>query len=287
MLMLSYFFFRCLVNVCLARKFNKKYRFRQAFKMEMEIAFFNAITPFSTGGKPYEIYSLNKNKLKIVDASNVAIQNFIVYQIALILLGVIALIINNVYKVLDNNIFTNLVYIGFLINTLVIVVLFIVSFAKKTNRKILKVLVKILSKLKIIKNKEEFKENIEHQLLDFHKGAEILLSKKFEFIKLIIFQVISLTAFYLVPLALMYATGDYTSLTPLYSIVVSAYVMLIGSFVPMPGGVGGLEYVFVTFSNQFIKGSKVFLVMILWRFVTYYFGFIIGAIFVSLNKKEK
>ena len=60
--------------------------------------------------------------------------------------------------------------------------------------------------------------------------------------------------------------------------------MLIGSFVPIPGGSGGLEFGFVSFYGNFIHGSKLMAIMLLWRFVTYYFGMFVGAI--SLNMKK-
>jgi len=287
LLMLTYYLFRSLVNTLLARKFNKEYSLRQAFKMELEIAFFNGVTPFSTGGKPYEIYSLKKNKLHIADATNVAIQNFVIYQIALILLGLFALIYNNVFHVISGkNILVNLVYIGFLINTLVIIVLFIVSFAKKANKFISKKVIGLLSKLKIIKNKEETTKHFHEYLYNFHKGTEILLQNKLEFVLLVFMQVISLIAFYLIPMIILFGLGNYEALNGLESIVISAYVMLIGSFVPMPGGTGGLEYVFLVFFGTYIKGPSLNAIMLVWRFITYYFGFVVGAIIFNIRKKD-
>ena len=83
---------------------------------------------------------------------------------------------------------------------------------------------------------------------------------------------------------LLYATGDFESFIVFEAIVTSAYVMLIGSFVPIPGGSGGLEYSFIAFYSSFIGGSKLTAIMLLWRLVTYYFGMIVGA--VSLNMKK-
>ena len=68
-------------------------------------------------------------------------------------------------------------------------------------------------------------------------------------------------------------------------IVTSAYVMLIGAFVPIPGGTGGLEYGFISFYGNFITGPSLNAIMLLWRFITYYFGMILGAIILGLRKK--
>ena len=90
---------------------------------------------------------------------------------------------------------------------------------------------------------------------------------------------------YLVPIAILYSTGDYFSFGILECVIASAYVLLMGSFIPLPGGTGGLEYGFIAFFSNFLSGSKLTAVMLLWRFVTYYFVMILGAIFLNLRKK--
>ena len=62
--------------------------------------------------------------------------------------------------------------------------------------------------------------------------------------------------------------------------------MLIGSFVPIPGGTGGLEYGFTQFFGNFISSSKLMAIMLTWRFVTYYLGLFVGAIAVNIKTKE-
>ena len=67
-----------------------------------------------------------------------------------------------------------------------------------------------------------------------------------------------------------------------------AYVMIIGSFVPIPGGTGGIEYSFIFFFQYLISGSILHAAMLVWRLISYYLGMIFGAIALSLyRKKEK
>ncbi|MFV0249703.1 MAG: YbhN family protein [Bacilli bacterium] len=287
-LILSYFFFRAITTMILAKKFNKNFSIIKALKLEFEMAFFNGVTPFATGGQPYVIYSLKKSNLKMVEATNVTIQNFIIYQIALVLLGLYAIISNYIFKQIpNNNILNELAFIGFFINSLVIIFLFVISFAKKTNRYLLKKIIKLLVKIKIIKNEKEFNDKFENNLNEFHIGAELLLKNKWKFITLIICQIVSLISIYLIPLSILYGMGDYTSYNSVICIILTAYVVLIGSFIPMPGGTGGIEYAFVVFFGYFITGAKLSSVMLIWRFITYYFGIIIGAILLNFRKEEK
>lgn len=285
-MMFMYWMIKALVRKKLVSKFNKNYKFIDSFKLSLELNFFNGVTPFATGGEPYEVYSLTKHGIKGTDSTNIMIQNFITYQIALVLLGMIAIITNQFVHIFPSGFLTYLITIGFTINFLVIVFLFVITFGKKIDKFIMKIIVFILSKFKIVKNKENTLEKFHNYLEEFHEGATILLKDKKTFIKMIMLQFLSLSIFYLIPLILLYGMGDYSSLNGYKSIIISAYVMLIGSFVPIPGGTGGLEYGFIAFYGNFIKGSKLNAIMLLWRFITYYFGIMLGAIVLNFKRKK-
>ena len=287
LLALSFWFFKAIATTRIANIFKKDYSIKKGMRLVLETNFFHAITPFAVGGQPYEIYSLKKSKLKITEATNVSIVNFIVYQIALVLLGIIAIVYNHHFVLLkENDLLKNLVVIGFLVNFIVIVALFLLTCTKKINKILMKFIIKVLNKIHIVKNKDEKIKQFNEYLNEFHQGAKILLHDKKLFIKLIFVHFIGLISSYLIPLTLAYAMGI-SSYTGIEAIVLSSYVMLIGAFVPIPGGTGGLEYGFMTFYGSFIKGSKLNAIMLLWRFITYYFAMILGAILLGIRKKEK
>ena len=287
LLALSFWFFKAIATTRIANIFKKDYSIKQGMRLVLETNFFHAITPFAVGGQPYEIYSLKKSKLKITEATNVSIVNFIVYQIALVLLVIIAIVYNHHFVLLkENDLLKNLVVIGFLVNFIVIVALFLLTCTKKINKILMKFIIKVLNKIHLVKNKDEKIKQFNEYLNEFHQGAKILLHDKKLFIKLIFVHFIGLISSYLIPLTLAYAMGI-SSYTGIEAIVLSSYVMLIGAFVPIPGGTGGLEYGFMTFYGSFIKGSKLNAIMLLWRFITYYFAMILGAILLGIRKKEK
>ncbi len=69
----------------------------------LSIQFFNNVTPFSVGGHPYLIYGLKKQELTLGQNTNVAFQDFIVYQIALILFSSLAIIVNFILNIFALN----------------------------------------------------------------------------------------------------------------------------------------------------------------------------------------
>lgn len=284
---LGYYYFRTLSLHNFVKKFNKELKFKEIFKIVFITQFFDGITPSSSGGQPYQIYAFNKEKISIANATNIVIQNFIVYQIALVLLGLIAVISNKYLNLFESvGVIKKLIIVGFIINVIVIIGLFSLAFMKKLNKFIVKIIIKILSKLKIIKNKEEIVNNLNQTVENFHKGAKILLKNKTEFVITIMYNFIALLLFYAIPVVILYGLGNYNSMNIIESIIASAHVMLIGSFIPIPGASGGLEYAFTQFYGVFIENSTLTLVMLLWRTLTYYLGVIIGAVLLNIRKKR-
>lgn len=280
-----YWFLRSLALHKFTKKFKKDNKYASSLQCMLRTQFFNAITPFSTGGQPYQIYYLTKSGLSPTLATNIIIQNFIVYQIALVFLGIMAVLANFIFHIFNEvSLLQHLVLIGFLANTIVIIILFIVSFSKKLNKKIITIGITILTKLHLVKDKEKKLQEWYEYINKFHAGAKVLLTDKWEFCKTIIYNVVALSCLYAIPVVLLYSMGDFNSYNILIAIVTSAYVMLIGSFVPIPGASGGLEYGFMSFYGNFIGGAKLKAIMLLWRFVTYYFGLIVGS--VALNIKR-
>lgn len=288
LLIISYWFFKAIALNKIIKTFKEDYNMKKSFKFILEINFFNAITPFSSGGQPFELYKLKKEKLKMADATTVVIEQFVVYQIALVTLGLIAIITNHLFHIFPNNsVLKNLVTFGFIVNTLVTLILFLLAFTKKTNKIIVDKVIKILHKIKIVKNEEKQIEKFNKYINELYDGTKSLLKDKKSFMGMIFMNFMGLICLYLVPLAILYSTGNYTNFNGLTSIVSSAYVMLIGSFVPIPGGTGGLEFGFIKFYGNFVKGSLLTAIMIVWRFITYYIPMVIGSIAFGINKKER
>ena len=259
-----------------------KLSLKEAIKHNIITQFFNGVTPFSTGGQPMEVYMLMEHDIPIAKATNQTIQSFIFYQIALVICGSVAVINNFLFPIFPKvRILQILVLLGFAINVLVVVFLILISRSKRVTNKLSKISIKVLKKLK--RNVDE--EDIKQKFSDYHEGFKELRKRKRLFIGGVLLNIISLLCLYIVPMFLLYAMGDFTSLTVNNTITASAYVYIIGGFVPIPGASGGIEFGFTKFFGNFIVGHKLSAVLLLWRFITYYVGVIIGALVFNFEKK--
>lgn len=266
----------------------EKYSLKEAIKHNVIVQFFNGITPFSTGGQPMEVYMLKEHGIRVSRGTNFIIQNFIFYQVALVIFGIFAVWYNAKYHLFpDSPILRNLVFLGFIINTLVAVFLFILAFSKKVTSSLTYYVIHILAKLKVIKNKEKTEEKWSERIDEFHKSTQELKNRKLLALVGVLLNLASLACFYLVPLFIVYSLHDFESLTATQSMVTSAYVLIMGSFVPIPGASGGIEYGFLKFFHAFLTSGITSAVLLVWRFITYYLPMIIGAIVFNIDERRK
>lgn len=264
----------------------KKITLMEAFKHNTIIQFFNGITPFSIGGQPMELYMIRSHNIKTTEATNIVIQNFIFYQFALVILGAVAVLYNFIFRIFPEvTLLRNLVLIGFIFNALVAVMLIVVAVSKRFTRKCMHIVLAIGSKIKVIKDKEKMEDKLTLKLKEFHDSAKELNKRKKLLVFGVLLNIVSLICLYIVPLFVLYSLGEFNDVSVLGAITASAYIMVMGSFVPLPGGAGGVEFGYLQFFGSFIAGPILTTSLLIWRVITYYLGMIIGGIAFNFDKK--
>lgn len=283
---LSYTFLKSIVTNDIINKF-KKFDIKKTFDLQLMTFFFNAITPFSTGGQPFQVYVLKKNKLSLSDGTNVIIQESIIHQISLIMVGLLAIIMNQIFNIYKfEGIMLTFLILGFGLNILIIFLLFLISHSNKIDKLLTKYIVKLLTSFRIIKNKEIL--NKLHNTIDnFNYNSKILLKDKKRFIKLILANCLALLCLYVVPITIAFSFNEYISFNGMIAIVLVSFISIISSYVPLPGGIGGQEYLFILMFGAYVNQPLLSSLMIMWRFVTYYLPMIVGALIFNIKNKVR
>lgn len=281
-------FFQSMSQYRFLREVKEDYKFLSCLKLMTMAMFFNAITPFSSGGQPFEMYLLNKENIKVSDSANALLQNFITYQFALIFIGTIAIIFNRILGIFpDGNLLKNVVLVGYIINIIVMSLIIIFSRAKKMNTKIFSKIFDFIFHFKFIKNRDEKRKKCEKTLDEFYNSTAIMKNNFKNTILSFVFNLLSLICLYLIPVFIFYSLNKYDIINISKSVVLSGYTFLIGSFVPIPGAAGGLEYGYMDFFGVFANGGILSASMLVWRIITYYLGMVVGGItLITYRKKE-
>lgn len=266
------------------KEHKKNYSFKSAFCLTLIGQFLNGITPFSTGGQPFQVYLLKKDGHRISDSTSAMVKDSIAYQVALLIMGIFSITLNLVLKTIPvNSSLTPLIIIGFLINIMVLLFLFMIIRMRKTTLSIINKLLLILNKIRK-KNTDQLKKRIEKGLDNFYNCYAELRKNKKQFIITVLTNVINLTLLYMIPY-IIFKSLNTNTFDIMCSIMLTSFVMLMGNFVPIPGATGGIEYGFIKFFGIFNTNISVISgAMLLWRFVTYFFGMLMG--FIMLIIKE-
>lgn len=179
-LIFIYWLLRSLCLYVIVREYNPKAKYKKMLHQTLITQFFNGITPFSTGGQPMQVYMLRKSGVKVASATNIIVQDFIMYQLALIVIGVLALFANWHYQFFAvSSTLKSLITLGFLINILVGIGLLFISFSKKFNDFVGKLIIKLGTKVKLIKDKDKIVAKWEEKLAEFHGSARLFKRKNY------------------------------------------------------------------------------------------------------------
>ena len=109
------------------REHKDDYSFKNSFNLTLIGQFLNGITPFSSGGQPFEVYLLKKEGHRISDSTSAMIKDSIAYQSAHLIIGIISIILNLSFKIIPlRSGVTWLIILGFIINIVVLLFLFMI-----------------------------------------------------------------------------------------------------------------------------------------------------------------
>ena len=270
----------------LTKLYNKGIPFSFQIYLGVIGRFFSGITPLATGGQPMQVYELHKKGVSVTNGSNIAIQAYMIFQVALMFMGTIAIIINKVFNLFaDMPFLKQMTIIGFLINFGILLVLILISFSKSFNKNVIHSIINGLAKVKIVKYRDKQIKKWDKVCADYYHNAQVLLKNKMVLLKCFLFEVISLSFYYLTPLAIIYALGLQSSITWYAVLAASSYVFITGCYVPIPGATGGMEFGFSGMFSNFIVGYQLNALLVLWRFATYYIPVITGGIVFNFREK--
>lgn len=238
--------------------------------------FFNAITPFSSGGQPIQIYLYTQNGMSAANATGIVISNFIAFMIATNGYAIASLFFFDKFTASFNASTIWMIFLGFVMNLFTL--FFIISIA--SSSKVRNLLIKLFKKLGKIKFLTKFIDKtapkFENYCNNFQLASKEIMSNIPSFIFAILSRTVSLVFYYSIPYFILKGLGVNLTLNDMiFIILASSFTITTMVWVPTPGGTGGIEFAFsmifiVFFSSLAEPNAIVTAGMIIWRFLTYY-----------------
>lgn len=248
---------RGFVLFCFARLYTKDYSVIQGVVIDQVGTFYNAVTPAATGGQFMQAYVYKKQGVPISNAVSIMAMYSIVYQIVLILYGIVSFIvkydsissIGSIPFDLGGWYFEipiwPLTIIGFLLNLSVILLVLLMSYWRGFHRFIMGPCVSFFHKLKLVKNKDKTRENLRIQVENFKIELKRLLSNIPFFILVFVCFFLAMTIKFSIPYFVGLSLGNQSASATIWdAIFLSNYHQMVTGLIPIPGSAGVSEYFF-------------------------------------------
>ncbi len=247
--------------------------------------FFCAVTPSATGGQPMQIVAMSRMGIKPANTTSALIQKFLVWQFTLAVACIIAVVARfGFFTQFFNPAMWVFSLLGFAAQIFMIGVLLLASFCKPLTTKVVNGVLTFLGKLHILHNVEEKKKSISETLTSFHDSNKELNKNKALLVKIYAITAVQMVAFFLVPYCI--ARSFNIDCNVFDMLCAQAYVNMVSSLVPLPGGSGAAEYCFTVFFGSYFTATTIKSAILLWRTITYYGTITMTAPFATLKTKK-
>ncbi len=269
----------------LTNKMQKGHSKWNAFKVVMTGQFFNAITPFASGGQPMQAFLMAKQGLPVGTSISILMTKFIVYQIVLTIYSIVVLVLKLSFFSKNVSHLIYLAIIGFVINFGVVGILIASVFMKKTIKKLCFFGVNLLAKLHMVKNTYKIKRHIIEQIDLFNSNIQLLTKNLDLLFKVSGLTIMQLTAYFMIPYVIYRAFGlDGTTIFLIIS--AAAFIVMVSSFIPIPGGSGVAEGSFYLFFSLFFPNNILPTAILCWRLLTFYIPLCVGGIMTIMPDRK-
>lgn len=248
--------------------------------------YFNCITPFASGGQPMQAYYLVQFGVPLGAGLTALLSRFIVYQFVLTIYSAVTLIagFNLFGDDLAEKGLMPFVLIGFIINTAVIVFLLSIALWKSGTVKAANGIITLLTKMRIVKDPMHWRLYFTREVNKFHHNFKFLKKNVWVIVKSCFFTFIQLTL-YLSISYVLYRGFGLESESLLKIISYQAYVLMISSFIPLPGAMGAAELGYAGFFKDMF-GTYTGVSTMLWRIFTFYLPILVGMGFMLTLKNK-
>ena len=260
-------------------------KFRYSLSVSMIGQYFNCVTPFASGGQPMQAYYLSRYKVPLGSGMTALLSKFIIYQFTLTIYCLFMLFLRIHYFGAELGALKILTVVGFIINFAVILALLTLALFKNLAFNIAHFILKILSKIKLVKNYERKLDFITEEAELYRKNFLFLRRQPVLMLKMFALTVLQLTAYFSISFVIYKGFGlsgsDYLTI-----IACQSFVLMISSFFPLPGALGAAEGSYGAFFGG-IFGTLVTFSMFVWRFLTFYVPLILGlGITLMIDRKN-
>ncbi len=239
--------------------------------------FVSAITPSASGGQPAQMYVMSNDGIKVSASSLVLMIVTIAYKAVLIIMGAFMLLTEPgfvIKYVFDIKI---VLIFGILVNIVIVSFLLFVIFKQSFAEMAIVAPIIFLGKKRIIKNYTSLANKVLQGVRKYEVGADYLRTHKHVFINTFVLTIFQRACLFYVTY-LIYRSFGLNGVSAYQIVTLQTMVALSVDILPLPGGMGASESIFIILFGSIFGDKFILPSMILNRGITYYAIIVVGGL---------
>lgn len=252
----------------------------KTYNIAMTEHFFNGITPFATGGQPFQVYAYNKANVKASQSTGLLLMNFMVFMIVTNSFAACSLFYFS--RFVTDRAMAIVAAVGFSINFAVLAMTFLLATSRRVRTWISRLLsflcrIEWISRL-LSPRMESLNEYFEQVQTAFSQ----LMRQKMAFFLALLSKAVSMAFYYASTFFILRSLGVAAPWEDLFFVICgTSFAITMVVFLPTPGSTGGIEFAFKSVFASIAAGaaaSVAYSGMLIWRLISYYL-----VLFISLG----
>ena len=267
----------------LLKKTTGKFRFWLALQIAIVGKYWDNITPFGSGGQFAQVAHGSKKGISGDITTSIVVGKYMIGMLSFCSIGIAALCIP-IDTFTSGKVIYILAAVGVGINILLTAFVWIISVNRKLCAKLVLGTIKLLHKIKIVKNYNRAKIKAIRFVKQYQKAFKCFVKSPLVFISEYITNILEWLLISSIAY-MIYLAFNPTGTVSIVTILAMSFLCTFAtSFIPLPGGSGAAEISFAAlFSKLFTEGAT-FWALIFWRIFTYYIVIIIGFLFTITDQ---
>lgn len=291
--------FRSIAVLSLTRIFDKNYRFHRAIAIDQVGSLYRMVTPAGLGSQLMETYVYRKQGIRMSNALSILAMYTIVYQIVLIIYGLLSIIIK--HQMISDIGYISfgsgaisiwlLIGIGFGFNIITIGFVYLLSYWEPFYKFIKGPIYSLLHKVHLMRDLEASRARLDSSKLNFRNNLKNLLKHVKTLLVVALTFFIYITISYSVPYICGLAVGNSSSTANYWdSVLLSNVHQMATCVIPIPGSAGVSELVFYNlfYKSNFYSSEEITRAsLLLWRTLMFVIPLIIAMTYTIIYRPRK
>jgi hypothetical protein len=260
--------------------------FPKSLKIGIVGLYYSALTPSSSGGQPFQILYMKREKISVGAATCVVLIKFVTFASTVLIFFALSWLVLGSSYIHSNTAVYWLAVTGCVLYV-VALTLFILTVVNETW--VLRAgssIINFLHRAKIIKTVEKLEKakNAFTKIIEDYNGTAKYLKNNIG--KMVIAVFISLVniGFLFAVTFFIYRAFGLQQYTFIFIMALQAFLYTAVSYFPLPGAAGASEGGFYAIFSAFFPKDLVFMALLIWRIMTYYIMLALGSLVVVLDE---